>query len=103
MFETMNLAIRDEVTDLIFKLQLGKEAERKDIWHPDHYVHQEVSGLERMQESPVAVASALQSANANTEEQAERKPEPIKVGIKMGRNQPCTCGSGKNSNSVVAG
>ena len=95
MFETMNLAIRDEVTDLIFKLQLGKEAERKDIWHPDHYVHQEVSGLERMQESPVAAASTLQSTSTNEEEQAERKPEPIKVGIKIGRNQPCTCGSGK--------
>lgn len=93
MFESMNLSIRDEVTDLIFKLQLGKEAERKDIWHPDHYVHQEVSGLETIQESPVA--AAIQGTNANSEEQAERKIEPIKVGIKVGRNQPCPCGSGK--------
>ena len=93
MFESMNLSIRDEVTDLIFKLQLGKEAERKDIWHPDHYVHQEVSGLETIQESPVA--AAIQGTNANSEEQTERKIEPIKVGIKVGRNQPCPCGSGK--------
>ncbi|MCF6153916.1 MAG: preprotein translocase subunit SecA [Candidatus Brocadia sp.] len=93
MFESMNLSIRDEVTDLIFKLQLGREAEKKDIWHPDHYVHQEVSGLETIQESPVA--AAIQGANANTEEQVERKMEPIKVGIKVGRNQPCPCGSGK--------
>ncbi|MBM2833778.1 MAG: secA, partial [Candidatus Brocadiaceae bacterium] len=95
MFESMNLAIRDEVTDLIFKLQIGKDEERRAVWHPDNYVHQEVSGLERMQESPVAAASGLQSAGTNTEEQAEQKPEPIKVGIKIGRNQPCTCGSGK--------
>lgn len=95
MFESMNLSIRDEVTDLIFKLQLGKEAERKEILRPDHYVHQEVSGLETIQESPIAAAAAMQGANTNSEEQVERKMEPIKVGIKVGRNQPCPCGSGK--------
>jgi preprotein translocase subunit SecA len=94
MFESMNLSIRDEVTDLIFKLQLGKEAERKDIWHPDHYVHQEVSGLEAMQKL-TAANGVPQNAPANSDEQAEQKIEPIKVGIKAGRNQPCPCGSGK--------
>ena len=46
MFEGMNLSIRDEVTDLIFKLQIGKDEERREVWHPDHFVHKEVSGLE---------------------------------------------------------
>ena len=36
-----------------------------------------------------------QNAPANSDEQAEQKIEPIKVGIKAGRNQPCPCGSGK--------
>ncbi|KAB2836767.1 MAG: preprotein translocase subunit SecA [Candidatus Brocadia sp.] len=94
MFESMNLSIRDEVTDLIFKLQLSKEAERKEVWHPDHYVHQEVSGLKAMQEPPV-LPGIPQGASADTEEQVERKTEPLKVGIKTGRNQPCPCGSGK--------
>ncbi|HQU30807.1 MAG: preprotein translocase subunit SecA [Planctomycetia bacterium] len=94
MYESMNLSIRDEVTDLIFKLQLGKEAERRDVWHPDHYVHQEVSGLKTMQESSVP-ASVPQDATADSEERAGRKIEPLKVSIKTGRNQPCPCGSGK--------
>ena len=94
MFESMNLSIRDEVTDLIFRLQPVKELERKDIWHPDQFVYKEVSGLEAMQESPVAVG-AVESAGKKSEEHAERKIEPIKVGIKVGRNQPCVCGSGK--------
>ena len=94
MYESMNLSIRDEVTDLIFKLQLGKEAERRDVWHPDHYVHQEVSGLKTMQESSVP-ASVPQDAAADSEERAGRKIEPLKVSIKTGRNQPCPCGSGK--------
>ncbi|MFO0794435.1 MAG: preprotein translocase subunit SecA [Candidatus Brocadiaceae bacterium] len=93
MFESMNLSIRDEVSDLIFKLQPIKESERKEVFHPDHYVHQEVSGLSAIHESPEAVSA--QTTNVNTEEQAEKKPEPIKVGIKVGRNQPCICGSGK--------
>ena len=27
------------------------------------------------------------------------KPEPVKVGPKIGRNDPCPCGSGKNFNN----
>ncbi len=95
MFESMNLSIRDEVTDLIFKLQLGVEEEVRDIWRPDNYVHQEVSGLEAMQTPSAEVAGAHVGGGQEEEQQAERKPEPIKVGIKVGRNQPCICGSGK--------
>jgi len=95
MFENMNLSIRDEVTDLIFKLQMVDESDRKDIWHPDNYLHQEVSGTEKIQ-GPQAPASPVQQSTANVaEETAERKTEPIKVAVKVGRNQPCICGSGK--------
>ncbi len=94
MFESMNLSIRDEVTDLIFRLQLSKEEEKRDIWHPDRYVHQEVSGLNTEQSSPFPDGTT-QGTHASTEEQVEQKIEPIKVGIKIGRNQPCPCGSGK--------
>lgn len=94
MFESMNLSIRDEVTDLIFRLQLGREEEKKDVWHPDRYIHQEVSGLNMEQPSPFP-ANTAQDTNTNPEEHVEQKVEPIKVGIKIGRNQPCACGSGK--------
>lgn len=96
MFESMNIAIRDEVTDLIFRLQLSKEPEKKDIWHPEQFVHQEPSGLNTAQESP-SVASVKQDTNTNAEEEehAEQKTEPIRVSIKVGRNQPCPCSSGK--------
>ena len=94
MFESMNLAIRDEVTDLIFKLQLVKDEEKKDIWHPEKYIHQEVSGLEKIHESPAAV-SADSGITGDSKAQALPKIDPIKAGIKVGRNQPCICGSGK--------
>ncbi|MCF6157253.1 MAG: preprotein translocase subunit SecA [wastewater metagenome] len=96
MFESMNVSIRDEVTDLVFKLQLGREPEKKDIWHPDHFVHQEAPGLSATQQSPSAVATnQVANTHTNKEERVEQKVEPIRVSVKIGRNQPCPCGSGK--------
>lgn len=96
MFESMNLSTRDEVTDLIFRLQIGEGVKEKDIWHPDSYVHQEVSGLSTIQESPAAVAANQgTSTKPKSEEHTEQKVEPIRVSVKIGRNQPCPCGSGK--------
>lgn len=34
-------------------------------------------------------------SNGNGQEEAPRKLEPIRVGAKTGRNDPCPCGSGK--------
>ncbi len=38
---------------------------------------------------------AAQRQAANYQPGAPRKPEPVKVGPKVGRNDPCPCGSGK--------
>ncbi|HHT9125610.1 MAG TPA: preprotein translocase subunit SecA [Candidatus Brocadiia bacterium] len=86
MFESMGMSIREEVTDLIFKLQLRTEEESRprDVWHEDSFVYQDFS----------ASAKQSQEAIANSET-AEQKLEPIRVGLKVGRNQPCPCGSGK--------
>ncbi|MBI2560311.1 MAG: preprotein translocase subunit SecA [Planctomycetes bacterium] len=86
MFESMGTSIREEVTDLIFKLQLRTEEESRprDVWHEDSFVYQDFS----------ASAKQSQEAIANSET-AEQKLEPIRVGLKVGRNQPCPCGSGK--------
>ncbi|MGQ3686317.1 MAG: preprotein translocase subunit SecA [Candidatus Loosdrechtia sp.] len=94
MFESMNLSIRDEVTDLIFRLQLSKEPVKRDIWHPSQFVHQEPSGSVVTGKSPAAVPSNP-GKNTHTEGHTEQKAEPIRVSIKIGRNQPCPCGSGK--------
>ncbi len=86
MFESMGTSIREEVTDLIFKLQLKTEEESRprDVWHEDSFVYQDFS------------ASAKQSQDAiASSEASEQKLEPIRVGLKVGRNQPCPCGSGK--------
>jgi preprotein translocase subunit SecA len=87
MFESMGSSIREEITDLIFKLQLRPEEESspRDVWNEDTFVYQDVSA---------APTKQAQQAIANSEA-SEQKREPIRVGLKVGRNQPCPCGSGK--------
>lgn len=95
MFENMNMSIKDEVTSLIFKLQKVEESEIKEVLRPETYIHKEVSGKERIQGPPDPITAPVRENSAKAEEREERKVEPIKVGIKVGRNQPCICGSGK--------
>ncbi|MGR3309551.1 MAG: preprotein translocase subunit SecA [Candidatus Brocadiales bacterium] len=87
MFESMGSSIREEITDLIFKLRLKTEEESRprDVWREDSFIYQDLS-LSSAKQSQEAVASS---------EAAEQKLEPIKTGLKVGRNQPCPCGSGK--------
>lgn len=85
MFEEMMASIREELTDLLFKIKIEKEAPRvaRSVWNVENLVYQDLSFLERKPQQTL------------TNEPAERKLEPIRVGAKVGRNQPCPCGSGK--------
>jgi preprotein translocase subunit SecA len=94
MFESMMSSIREEVTDLIFKIRVRPEtvSRHKDVWNADNFVYQD--SLNTLPEYPVAnKEKRAEPAVANN--QGEQKPEPIRVGVKVGRNQPCPCGSGK--------
>jgi len=85
-FETMLINITDEVTDLLFRVQVEERGEREigGIWQVAEMRHDEFrAGEAAFKEEELAAG-------------AERKPvEPIKVGAKVGRNAPCPCGSGK--------
>jgi preprotein translocase subunit SecA len=87
MFEQMLIGVADELTDLLFRVQVEERRERH------------VSGIwDGIQKSPDMVA-----ANAYAQEQeqtadaagAVRAVKPIRVQQKVGRNEPCPCGSGK--------
>jgi preprotein translocase subunit SecA len=94
MFESMMSSIREEVTDLIFKLQVRPEtiSRYKDVWNADNFVYQD--SLNVLPEYPAPKRETrVEPAVAN--DQGEQKREPIRVGVKVGRNQPCPCGSGR--------
>jgi preprotein translocase subunit SecA len=87
-FEGMWNAIAERATDLVFRMEQGEgEAPRASIWSGARAVHEEAR-------SASEIASQQRAAIEAT--QGDHKPEPIRNrGTKVGRNDPCPCGSGK--------
>ena len=94
MFQAMYMSIHQEVAELIFKIQqAGPSQKLKSVFSslPQQFVHNEVSGL-----SMPTQPSAAMGPQGNRGEPQPEAPVPIrKSGPKVGRNEPCPCGSGK--------
>ncbi len=86
LFQEMLEAIEDRVTDIIFKVRLEAGARARSVWHVSRAAHDEV-GQFAMAERQRAAAQAPQG---------EVKVKQIRLEQpKVGRNDPCPCGSGK--------
>ncbi len=86
MFNEMLETVEDRVTDIIFKVRLEAGARARSVWTVSQTAHDEV-GQFAMAERQRAAAQAPQG---------ERKVKQIKLEQpKVGRNEPCPCGSGK--------
>jgi preprotein translocase subunit SecA len=86
MFEEMLETIEDRVTDIIFKVHLEAGARARNVWNVSQTSHDEV-GQFAMAERQRAAAQAPQG---------DVKIKQIKLEQpKVGRNDPCPCGSGK--------
>ncbi|MFM1802215.1 MAG: hypothetical protein RJA81_1567 [Planctomycetota bacterium] len=97
IFQTMWDSIGDKVTDLIFRMEqfdpnfLGSLASSR--------------ALERAQTIHAAAPSSYEDASepaqtTNSSEAVEARKEPVRrAGKKVGRNDPCPCGSGKKYKS----
>jgi len=86
MFEEMLETVQDRVTDIIFKVRLEAGARARSVWNVSQTKHDEV-GQFAMAERQRAAAQAPQG---------EVKVKQIKLEQpKVGRNDPCPCGSGK--------
>jgi preprotein translocase subunit SecA len=85
-FEEMWASVGQRVTDLVFKIEELDEGFVGSTWSEGEAVHEEASGTD--------IAEQQEAAIEGTE--ADRKPEPIRhKGPRVGRNDPCPCGSGK--------
>jgi preprotein translocase subunit SecA len=91
-FENMWAGVRDRVTETVFRMEeMGDEEAQMALW----------AGARATQAAAISAAQA-RSAQADAASQQTsaggevKKPEPIRnVGAKVGRNDPCPCGSGK--------
>jgi preprotein translocase subunit SecA len=81
MFAEMVDRVDEEALSLIYKLQVREKEEQARRREPE----------KRLQEA----AGMGYSTTNQAEEVAPGKPKPVKVGQKVGRNDPCPCGSGK--------
>jgi len=87
-FETMWSSIGDRVTDLIFRMEQLDEGFVGSMWKETAAVHDEAP-------PPTAIGQQQQSAIDSSQGEAQ-KLEPIRnKAERVGRNDPCPCGSGK--------
>jgi len=89
MFTEMLDMIGEQVIDFIFKARLQPEPMMQRRQRPAQMteVHDSADGM--------GFASLPTSAQAQQQSGRPQKPQPIVVGEKVGRNDPCPCGSGK--------
>ena len=82
LFEAMVDRVRTTVTELLFKMQVAREAAPEPAHRPAP------APLATPQPRPAAAVSLPRGT-------PERRPEAARSGQKVGRNDPCYCGSGK--------
>jgi preprotein translocase subunit SecA len=113
LFDKMKSSVRQEVSDLVLRLEIGQPANAPDapkapdsaaptpappvgpggIWSGARAVHAENAPSAAAQNEAAGIRKQ-QRAAIDASSRAER-PEPIKAAGRVGRNDPCPCGSGK--------
>ena len=82
-------SIEEQVTDYVLRIELRSEQqlEQRNVW----------TGAKATKESAPGIGEASQQmADAAGKSQSTEKPKPFKrEQPKVGRNDPCSCGSGK--------
>ncbi len=94
-FEEMLMGVRDKTTDLIFRARIGKSEQARSAYNVTSATHQDTGGYgvaENVREVPSPDDQAQQP-------EAAGEAAPVKTitreAEKVGRNDPCPCGSGK--------
>ncbi len=90
LFESMWESIGERVTDLIFRMESSlNEDFIRSTWVQGQARHEEAASQSEMD-------SAAQQAAESSNRGEQAKPEPVRnKGPRVGRNDPCPCGSGK--------
>jgi len=97
MFEMMYASINQEVSEMIFKIQPveadGRMSRSRGVFNslPQNLIHNEISPMAETRRSPENV---IPGQNVERGESIPRKG-PQRTEEKIGRNAPCSCGSGK--------
>jgi preprotein translocase subunit SecA len=86
MFDQMLTGIAERVTDIIFKVRLQAGERTRNVWGGGRASHNQTSQFEMTQRQRAAAMAPQGEQKVKTIKQEEPK---------VGRNDPCPCGSGK--------
>jgi preprotein translocase subunit SecA len=100
-FDEMMISVREKVTDLIFKARVMAQQPQRSVFQPAAAVHQTLDSYGVGEE--LAATGGLPTDQAPDGEPAGQSREPtattakpiVREEAKVGRNDPCPCGSGK--------
>jgi preprotein translocase subunit SecA len=93
-FDSMWEGIGDKTTEIVFRME-DDDAFDESLWVIDQMVHEAAPRLQAPPPSANGVQGEQQTAITNSQ-QTDKKQEPIRNrNEKVGRNDPCPCGSGK--------
>jgi preprotein translocase subunit SecA len=93
LFDKVWESIGERVTDLIFRMESLNEDFIRSTWTEGQARHDDVSQAARQE---LAADTAAQRAAESSAQREDVRPEPVRnVEPRVGRNDPCPCGSGK--------
>jgi preprotein translocase subunit SecA len=94
VFDIMWQGINDRVSESVFRMEdVGDEQVEMAMWAGARAQHQQA---ESAVQARAAAAAREQASQQSTNTGEAKKPETIRnLGAKVGRNDPCPCGSGK--------
>ncbi len=85
-FDEMLSSVRNRVTDIVFKARLSAEAEMESVYQVSRLVHEQLSGYDDLARDMADQQAAAESQRVQTITRGQPR---------VGRNDPCPCGSGK--------
>jgi preprotein translocase subunit SecA len=86
LYYEMISGVQDKVTDMIFKVRLAAGQELESVYQISSVVHEQLSGYDHLAQEMTEQGGP----GEQTKVQTIRRDVP-----KVGRNEPCPCGSGK--------
>ncbi len=97
LFDDMWKGVHDRVSEAVFRMEdVSDEEVNAAMWAGQQSVRTQAQSAMQARAAEVNMQQQQSQMSTNSGSQAEKKPETIRnVGAKVGRNDPCPCGSGK--------
>ena len=92
MFEEMMNSIQQDALEFIFKVQIVAEEKPRGVFEsvPQQFIHQDIGSLASRIPEPEGMAERPEALPQGARQEPVHREAP-----KVGRNDPCPCGSGK--------